>query len=73
MNIRDTASINQLIVLSNLESLNAELIKHGTSKKDRISILHKTAKEQLAILTSNNEEQNYKRLGAKLEQPKRIE
>ena len=34
-NIRDMASINDLNILSNLESLNATLIKKGISKKDR--------------------------------------
>ncbi len=33
MNIRDTASINELAVLSNLESLNAEMIKSDISKE----------------------------------------
>ena len=45
MNIRDTATINQLIVLSNIESLNAELIKQGVSKEDRFTILRRTATE----------------------------
>lgn len=33
LNLRDTASINQLIVLSNMEVVNAELIKRGMEKK----------------------------------------
>ena len=37
-NIRDMASINDLNILSNLESLNATLIKRGISKKDRFLI-----------------------------------
>lgn len=73
MNVRDSASINQLIVLSNLESLNAELIKRNVSKKDRISILHRTAKEQMAVLLMNNEEQNYRRLESKISSTKEIE
>ena len=39
MNIRDTATINQLIVLSNIESMNAELIKQGLTKEARFAIL----------------------------------
>lgn len=62
LNMRDTASINQLIVLSNLESLNAEMIKQGISKDKRLSILHRTAKEQLSILMKNNTEQNFRKL-----------
>jgi len=49
-NIRDMASINELAVLSNLENLNAILIKNGVSKKDRFKILNETAKEQLESL-----------------------
>ena len=39
MNIRDTATINQLIVLSNIESMNAELIKQVLTKEARFAIL----------------------------------
>ena len=70
MNIRDTATINQLIVLSNIESLNAELIKQGVSKEDRFTILRRTAEEQLAVLISRNVEQNFAKLAS--EDPKLI-
>ncbi len=70
MNIRDTATINQLIVLSNIESLNAELIKQGLSKEDRFTILRRTAEEQLAILIARNAEQNFAKLAS--EDPKLI-
>ena len=62
MNIRDTATINQLIVLSNIESFNAELIKRGLSKEDRFNILHRTAEEQLTVLIARNTEQNFAKL-----------
>ena len=62
MNIRDTATIKQLIVLSNIESLNAVLIKQGITKEDRLSILHNTVKEQLALLMARNAEQNFAKL-----------
>ena len=40
-NIRDYADIRQLICLSNLESLNAELIRDGLSqKKDYLSSIY---------------------------------
>lgn len=71
MNIRDTATINQLIVLSNIESLNAELIKQGVSKEDRFTILHRTAEEQLAVLIARKAEQNFTKLVS--EDPKLIE
>ena len=51
-NIRDYASINELTVLSNLESHNAELIKEGKSKEERFEILSEIAKYQLNILNN---------------------
>lgn len=49
LNMRDAATISQLAVLSNMEALNAELIKQGmTELQQRKPILHKAAKEQLA-------------------------
>ena len=71
MNIRDAATINQLIVLSNIESFNAELIKQGISKEDRFTILHRAAQEQLTVLMARNTEQNFAKLTA--ESPKTIE
>ena len=64
MNIRDSATINQLIVLSNIESLNAELIKQSIAKEDSLSILHRAAQEQLAVLIARNSEQNFTALDA---------
>ena len=49
-NIRDFASINELTVLSNLETHNAELIRSGKSKEDRFKTLLEIAKYQLSIL-----------------------
>lgn len=49
-NIRDFASINELIVLSNLESFNAEMISLDTPKSNRYKLLWKTAKNQLEQL-----------------------
>jgi hypothetical protein len=62
MNIRDAATINQLIVLSNIESFNAELIKQGISKEDRFTILRRTAEEQLTVLIARNTEDNFARV-----------
>ena len=45
-NIRDIASINELAILTNLESLNATLIKNKLNKKERFRILLDMAKEQ---------------------------
>ena len=49
-NIRDIASINELAILSNIESLNASLIKHNITKEERFKILVETIKEQRAVL-----------------------
>ena len=51
-NIRDYATINELTVLSNLESHNAELIKEGRSKEERFEILSTIAKYQLDVLNN---------------------
>lgn len=49
-NMRDFASINELTVLSNLETHNAELIKENKSKTERFEILLNIAKYQLHVL-----------------------
>lgn len=46
-NIRDGATIQQLIVLSNLESMNAELIKQGVAQGERLGMLNRMAIEQM--------------------------
>ena len=52
-NIRDEATIQQLIVLSNMESMNAELIKQGVAQKERLVILNKMAIEQMTSIIGN--------------------
>jgi len=54
-NIRDYASINELICLSNLESLNAVLIKEGISQKERLVKLNEIAIQQMIILEEMGE------------------
>ena len=53
-NIRDQASIQQLIVLSNMESMNAELIKQNISQSQRLFVLNKMAIDQMSSLVGNN-------------------
>lgn len=53
-NIRDYASVEQLVVLSNLESINALLIREGLSQQDRIIKLNSTAIVQIKSLLVNN-------------------
>jgi hypothetical protein len=52
-NIRDQANGAQLVCLSNLESLNAELIKQGTPQRDRLRKLNAVAIEQMKILVDD--------------------
>ncbi|MDR7208198.1 KilA-N domain-containing protein [Flavobacterium piscis] len=49
-NIRDQATYHQLIVLVNMESMNAELIKLGLSQDERALRLNKMAIEQMTSL-----------------------
>ncbi|MEG0760212.1 KilA-N domain-containing protein [Chryseobacterium sp.] len=51
-NIRDMASINDLTILSNIESLNSSLIKNKIDKKNRFKILLETVKDQRKSLES---------------------
>ncbi|MBI5325128.1 MAG: KilA-N domain-containing protein [Ignavibacteriae bacterium] len=53
-NIRDYAAIEQLIVLTNLESLNAVLINQGINAEDRLKLLNKTAISQMKVLINQN-------------------
>ena len=53
-NMRDYANILQLVILSNLENINSELIKEGLSQKERLERLNKIAKNQIEILQNNN-------------------
>ena len=50
-NIRDYATINELAILSNLQTHNAELIKHHISKEQRFTILKEIAQYQTKVLT----------------------
>jgi len=52
-NIRDSATLEQLIVLTNLESYNAELIKDGIPQPDRLVKLNATAPSQMTSLLEN--------------------
>ena len=54
-NIRDYASIQQLLVLANMESYNAVLINKGLKQSDRIVQLRELAVQQLKTLFSTTE------------------
>ena len=51
-NVRDFATINELTVLSNLESHNAQMIKEGKRKEERFKILQEIAEYQLNVLNT---------------------
>ncbi len=59
-NIRDTANIEQLVVLSNMESMNAVLIHQGLSQSERLMELNKMAISQMKSLVNNNKIQKLK-------------
>jgi hypothetical protein len=53
-NIRDYATLEQLVVLSNLESINALFIRQGLTQNERLIQLNKTAIIQMKSLLENN-------------------
>lgn len=57
-NIRDHATINQLICLSNLENLNAVFIDKGIPQEQRLAELNKIAIQQMKVL-ENIEERRF--------------
>jgi hypothetical protein len=52
-NIRDYATLEQLVVLSNLESINALLIEQGLTQRDRLIQLNNVAITQMKSLTQS--------------------
>ncbi len=52
-NIRDSATIQQLIILSNLESINAEFIKQGLPQAERLERLNQIAITQAKSLANS--------------------
>jgi hypothetical protein len=53
-NIRDDATLEQLVVLSNLESINAVLIRQGLGMSDRLIQLNQIAITQMTSLVKNS-------------------
>lgn len=53
-NIRDYATINQLLVLANMESYNAILIEQRKSQPERLIALHDLAVRQMQTMDSLN-------------------
>lgn len=61
-NMRDEATIEQLIVLANLESINAEYIKLGIPQDQRVQLLNQTAISQMKSLVRYEREKRVKNL-----------
>ena len=59
-NIRDYATINELICLSNMENINAVLINDGLPQGERLVKLNQIAIQQMQVLSSNNDEETSK-------------
>ena len=61
-NIRDNATIEQLLVLSNLENINATLIQQGVPSQERLKRLRATSIDQLKILSDGKSVKDLKKL-----------
>ena len=59
-NIRDGATLEQLVVLSNMESINALLIRQGQPQRDRLVQLNAAAIAQMKSLVANKTLQKLK-------------
>ena len=66
MNIRDIASINELAILSNLETINAQMIKEKINKNNRFLKLKEIAKYQLSVLNDKDFLKALKKLNDKV-------
>ena len=53
-NIRDYATINELICLSNMENINAVLINDGVPQGERLMKLNQIAIQQMQVLEGSN-------------------
>ena len=53
-NMRDYASIEQLLVLANMESYNSILIEKGMLSSERIVLLNEMARNQMKVLTKKD-------------------
>jgi hypothetical protein len=53
-NMREYASVEQLLVLANIEAMNAELIHMGIPQSDRLKRLNQIAIRQMEILTASS-------------------
>ena len=66
-NVRDYANVLQLIILSNLENLNAEMIEQGKNQRQRIERLNSIAKKQYIVLKENRSVKEIEELDRKIQ------
>ena len=58
-NIRDYATVNELICLSNMENLNAVFIDQGMPQGERLVKLNQIAIQQMRVLEDNGDDRKY--------------
>ena len=71
-NMRDYATIEQLLVLANLENVNALYISNGIPQSERIVELNRLARSQMAALLSNSSVKGLKMLDEKANTSKKL-
>lgn len=62
-NMREFATVEQLLVLANIESMNAEFIRMGLSQSERLQMLNQIAITQLKSLITNNSLEKTEKIG----------
>ena len=70
-NCIESRQLKLLLVLSNLESYNAEMIRQGKSRQERFELLMEMRNQQLKVLQQANADFNFKKLSGN--DPKIIE
>ena len=70
-NCIESRQLKLLLVLSNLESYNAEMIRQGKSRQERFELLMEMRNQQLKVLQQANADFNFKKLSGN--DPKMIE
>lgn len=68
-NMRDHATIEQLLVMTNLEAVNAVLLEQGISQRDRLEQLRRMAVSQLETLTGSKGVRKLKEMHNQLKLP----
>lgn len=68
-NMRDNATIEQLLVLSNLENINTLLIEQGMPQRERLEKLHATALYQMKTITGSKSARTLSEMHKQLQLP----